>query len=61
MYECLIIPKLLATPYTKVDYQDAGLSSPQLGDESEYTFAELSNTENYKEWAIEMVFALKNL
>ena len=31
-----------------------------MGKESEYTFAKLSGTENYKEWAREMVFALKD-
>ena len=31
-----------------------------MGKESEYTFAKLSGAENYKEWAREMIFALKN-
>ena len=32
-----------------------------MGKESEYTFAKPSNTENYKEWAREIIFALKDL
>ena len=31
-----------------------------MGKESEYTFAKLSSAENYKEWAREMIFALKD-
>ena len=31
-----------------------------MGKESEYTFAKLSGAENYKEWAREMIFALKD-
>ena len=31
-----------------------------MGKESEYTFAKLSGGENYKEWAREMIFALKD-
>ncbi len=54
-------PKSLATLYTKVDYQAAGLGSNQMVWESEYTFTKLSSTENYKEWIREMIFALKDL
>ena len=31
-----------------------------MGKESEHTFAKLSGAENYKEWAREMIFALKD-
>ena len=31
-----------------------------MGKKSEYMFAKLSGAENYKEWAKEMIFALKN-
>ena len=31
-----------------------------MGKESEFTFAKLSGAENYKEWAREMIFALKD-
>ena len=53
-------PKSPTTLHTKVDYQAAGLGSSQMGTESEYTFAKLSGAKNYKEWAKEMIFALKN-
>ena len=44
-----------------VNYQAASLSSNQIGKESEYTFAKLSDAKNYKEWAREMIFTLKDL
>ena len=59
-YECLLVPKSPATLPTKVDYQAAGLGSNQMSNESEYTFAKLSDAKNYKERAKEMIFALKN-
>ena len=55
-----VSPKLPATLLTSVDYQAASLGSNQMGKESEYTFAKLSGAENYKEWAREMIFALKD-
>ena len=53
-------PKSPTALHTKVDYQVASLSSNQMGKENEHTFAKLSGAENYKEWAREMIFALKN-
>ena len=43
-----------------VDYQAVSLGGNQMGKESEYTFVKLFKAENYKEWAREMIFALKN-
>ena len=56
----LISPKSPATLFTKVNYQAASLSSNQMGKESEYMFTKLSGAKNYKEWAREMIFALKD-
>ena len=55
-----VSPKSPATLLAKVDYQAAGLGSNQMGKESEYKFAKLSGAENYKEWAREMIFAMKD-
>ena len=56
-----VSPKSPTTFLLSVDYQAASLGSNQMGKESEYTFAKLSGAENYKEWAREMIFALKDL
>lgn len=56
-----VSPKLPTTFFLNVDYQVARLSSNQMGKKSEYIFIKLSNTKNYKEYAKEMIFALKEL
>ena len=54
-----VSPKSPATLFVWVDYQAAGFGSNQMGKKSEYTFVKPSGAENHKEWAREMIFALK--
>lgn len=44
-----------------IDYPATSLGINQMGKESKYTFTKFSSAKNYKKWAKEMIFALKDL